>query len=144
MVEVIKGTDTLQQVTDVGATTNNNIIILSSKQLILTPTNNSTAVDEVFTIQNDSAIGRGLLLKAGTTGLQCRYHTTGLSIGSITIDTNCLLQLNSTARGFASPRMTTAQKNAIANPIEGLEVYDLTLHKKCVYNGSAWEVITSL
>jgi hypothetical protein len=54
------------------------------------------------------------------------------------------LALNSTTEGFLTPRMTTAQKNAIVSPQEGLEVYDLTLHKKCVYTGAAWETITSV
>ncbi len=39
---------------------------------------------------------------------------------------------------------STTQKNAISSPAEGLIVYDLTLHKLCVYTGSAWETITSL
>jgi len=55
-----------------------------------------------------------------------------------------ILTLNTTTRGFLPPRMTTTQKNAISSPSEGLIVYDLTLHKLCVYNGSAWETITSL
>jgi len=51
--------------------------------------------------------------------------------------------INSTTAGFLPPRMTTAQKIAIASPVEGLEVYDLTLHKKCLFTGSVWETITS-
>ena len=39
---------------------------------------------------------------------------------------------------------TTTEKNAIATPTEGMIVYDKTLHKLCVYTGSAWETITSL
>jgi len=44
----------------------------------------------------------------------------------------------STTMGVLIPRMTTTQKNAIASPAEGLEVYDLTLHQKSYYNGTAW------
>lgn len=54
-----------------------------------------------------------------------------------------LLTMTSTTQGYRPPVMSTTQKNAIAGPVEGLEVYDLTLHKKCVYTGSAWETITS-
>lgn len=54
------------------------------------------------------------------------------------------LQIASTTSGFLPPRMTTTQKNAISVPVEGLIVYDTTLHKLCVYTGSAWETITSL
>lgn len=53
------------------------------------------------------------------------------------------LQVDSTTQGAAIPRMTTAQKNAISSPLEGLIVYDITLHKLCVYTGSAWETVTS-
>lgn len=54
-----------------------------------------------------------------------------------------LVEFLSTTQGYLGPRMTTTQKNAISTPVEGLEVYDTTLKKKCFYNGSAWETITS-
>jgi hypothetical protein len=55
---------------------------------------------------------------------------------------SALLEVVSTTRGFLPPRMTTAQKNAIATPAAGLVVYDTTLNKLCVYT-TAWETITS-
>ncbi len=58
-------------------------------------------------------------------------------------DASAILDVQSTTKGAALPRMTTTQKNAISSPTEGLVVYDLTLHKLCVYTGSAWETITS-
>jgi len=58
-------------------------------------------------------------------------------------DTSAILQLDSSSRGFLPSRMTTAQKNAIVSPGEGLMVYDTTLHKLCIYTGTAWETITS-
>lgn len=64
--------------------------------------------------------------------------------GTFTDITSARLQINSTTQGFLQPRMTTTQKLAIGTPAEGLMVYDLTLHKLCVYTGSAWETITSL
>jgi hypothetical protein len=56
---------------------------------------------------------------------------------------SAILQVNSTTRGILMPRMTTDQKMAIASPLEGLEIYDLTLHKKCIYTGNKWETIAS-
>ncbi|GAI74369.1 unnamed protein product, partial [marine sediment metagenome] len=41
------------------------------------------------------------------------------------------------------PVMTTAQKNAISAPAEGLMVYDVTLHKLCIRVAAAWETVTS-
>ena len=56
---------------------------------------------------------------------------------------SAILQADSTAQGFLPPRMTTAQKVAIATPAAGLIVYDTTLNKLCLYT-TAWETITSL
>lgn len=67
-----------------------------------------------------------------------------VGIGTSAPAASSILDVASTSKGFAPPRMTTTQKNAISSPVEGLIVYDVTLHKLCVYTGSAWEVITSL
>lgn len=52
------------------------------------------------------------------------------------------LQVDGTTKGIQFPRMTTTQKNAIANTA-GLVVFDTTLGKLCVNTGSAWQTITS-
>lgn len=49
-----------------------------------------------------------------------------------------LFTLNTTNQGFLPPRMTTAQKNAIASPVAGLQVYDTTLNLMSYYNGTMW------
>jgi uncharacterized membrane protein len=64
------------------------------------------------------------------------------SLGNVS-RTSAALDVVSTTLGCLLCPMTTAQKNAIANPVEGLEVYDLDLHKKCVYTGAVWETMTS-
>lgn len=66
-----------------------------------------------------------------------------IGIGTTTPNASTLVDITSTTLGFAPPRMTTTQKNAISSPTEGLIVYDLTLHKLCVYTGGGWETITS-
>ena len=48
------------------------------------------------------------------------------------------LDVNSTTRGFLPPRMTTTQKNAIASPATGLQVFDTTLNQMSYYNGTTW------
>ncbi len=50
--------------------------------------------------------------------------------------------ISSVIAAFFAPRMTTTQKNALT-PVEGMEVYDLTLHAKCFYNGSAWKTVSA-
>jgi hypothetical protein len=75
------------------------------------------------------------------------FGTTSGSVGigvNTSINTSAILDVTSTTQGFLPPRMTTAQKNAIASPAAGLVVYDTTLNKLCVRTASAWETITSL
>jgi len=75
-------------------------------------------------------------------------HATKSSIlnggGLLVSDASAIFKTDSTSKGFMPPRMTTTQKNAISSPAEGLVLYDSTLHKLCVYTGSAWETVTSV
>jgi hypothetical protein len=48
------------------------------------------------------------------------------------------VEIISTTQGFLPPRMTTTQKNAIASPATGLQVYDTTLNQMSYYNGTTW------
>ena len=57
-------------------------------------------------------------------------------------ETTAILQADSTTKGFLPPRMTTTQKNAISSPAAGLQVYDSTTSRPCVYT-TAWESLTS-
>ena len=66
------------------------------------------------------------------------------SSGAVVANASARVQIDSTSKGFLPPRMTTAQKNAIASPAAGLVVYDSTLNKLCVRTASSWETITSI
>jgi hypothetical protein len=55
-----------------------------------------------------------------------------------TINSSAILQAESTTKGFLPPRMTTTQKNAIASPATGLQIYDTTLNRPCFYDGTTW------
>ena len=71
-------------------------------------------------------------------GLNFRFNGVG-QFGFITNpSSSAQLQVDSTTKGFLKPRLTTAQKNAIATPAAGLEVYDTDLNRPCFYSGSAW------
>lgn len=67
-----------------------------------------------------------------------------MCMGTTTANASAILQADSTTKGFLPPRMTTTQKNAITTPAKGLIIFDDTLSKICVYNGSAWETVTSV
>lgn len=53
------------------------------------------------------------------------------------------LDVPSTTKGFLPPRMTTAQRDAIASPAEGLTIYNNTTKKLNFYDGTSWRVVTS-
>lgn len=80
----------------------------------------------------------------GTERVRLVNSTGNFLIGTATDVASSTLTVESTTKGVLFPRMTTTQKNAISSPAEGLVVYDTTLHKLCVYTGSAWETVTSL
>jgi hypothetical protein len=55
------------------------------------------------------------------------------------IDASAITEIRSTTKGVLLPRMTTTQRNAIASPATGLEIYNTTTNRKEVYNGSYWQ-----
>ena len=63
----------------------------------------------------------------------------GGAAGSDDIVTNAsvALEIKSTTKAFVLPRMTTTEKNALT-AIEGMYVYDLTLHAPAYYDGTVW------
>ena len=65
-------------------------------------------------------------------------HITDNTTSSTTLDASAKLQVDSTTQGFLPPRMTDAEKNAIATPAAGLMVYDTDANQMSYWNGSAW------
>lgn len=91
-------------------------------------------------IEDFSGVGSGdrfSIYSAGGTA----YFESQVWIGTATGDAAAKLQVDSTTQGFLPPRMTTTQRNAISSPPEGLVVWDTTLHKLYVYNGTIWIVV---
>jgi len=50
-------------------------------------------------------------------------YSQNVGIGTTTPHASAALEIQDTSRGILIPRMTMAQRNAIANPAEGLMVY---------------------
>jgi hypothetical protein len=74
---------------------------------------------------------------AGTTSA-----TTALKIGNasstiLTVRNDGLVEVASTTQGFLPPRMTTAQRNNISSPAEGLLIYNTTNKSIEAYIGSS-------
>lgn len=49
----------------------------------------------------------------------------------------------STTSGFLLPKLTTTQRNAIASPATGLEIFNTTTNQIEFYNGSVWGAIAT-
>jgi hypothetical protein len=66
------------------------------------------------------------------------FYSGSVGVGTTTPNASALMDIASTTKGFLPPRMTTTQKNAIATPATGLQVYDTTLNQMSYYNGTTW------
>ena len=59
-------------------------------------------------------------------------------------DASAILDARSTTKGFLPPRMTAAQRGAIASPTAGLQVYQTDAPAGLyLYNGSSWSLVGS-
>ena len=75
----------------------------------------------------------------GNTALQINGSST---VSGTSYLTSSILELNSTIQGFLPPRMTQAQRNAIASPAIGLEIYQTDATEgKYIYKSSGWTYI---
>lgn len=67
----------------------------------------------------------------------------GVGIGTASINASALFQMDSTTKGFLPPRMTAAQRGAIASPAQGLIVYQTDgVIGLYIYSNSVWRSLT--
>jgi hypothetical protein len=94
--------------------------------------------------QNEIVIGYGTIgngsnsVTLGNTSITKTILQGSVGIGTTSPSAVSSLDLTSVTKGFLPPRMTTVQRTAIT-AVEGLIVYDLTLHKLYCYDGSIWQ-----
>jgi len=62
-----------------------------------------------------------------------------VGIGTTSPDPASLLDISSTNQGVLLPRMTTAQMQAITDPVKGLTVFNNESNSYYFYNGGSWE-----
>jgi len=67
-----------------------------------------------------------------------------VAVGGATPDASAQFEVKSTTRGLLLPRMTTAQRDAIGTPAEGLLVYNTSTLKLNFRDNGAWRVVTSV
>jgi hypothetical protein len=73
----------------------------------------------------------------------CAFSQMAINLdGSLPLASS-MLDIKSTDKGLLIPRMTSAQRIAIASPAEGLMVYDLTTGTFWFYKAPTWTELTS-
>ena len=100
---------------------------------------------ERLSITDDGYIGIGTITPSNKLTVWGNSDFTGsVSIGTTTASASAKLDVSSTTQGFLPPRMTSAQRNAIASPVAGLLVWcsDCGSGVIQVYNGSQWTDIS--
>ncbi|MEM6261627.1 MAG: DUF4082 domain-containing protein [Bacteroidota bacterium] len=58
-------------------------------------------------------------------------------------DSSAMLDVQSTEKGFLTPRMSSAQRAAISKPAQGLLVYDTNTKSFWYFDGTAWQDLSS-
>ncbi|MFZ1560346.1 MAG: hypothetical protein WAT37_10505 [Saprospiraceae bacterium] len=61
-----------------------------------------------------------------------------VGIGTTSPESSAILEVKSTTQGFMMPRMTTAQRDAIVAPKQGLQIYNTDDRCQDIYDGSKW------
>ncbi len=60
-----------------------------------------------------------------------------------TINSSSLLEMESKSQGFLMPRMTDTERNSIASPATGLQIFSTTTNRPNYFNGSSWVELPS-
>ena len=90
----------------------------------------------IRSINDANSAYQPLELNASNLIINAAGGTGNVGIGTTT--PAAALDVTSTTSGFLPPRMTTAQRDAIATPATGLQIYNTTTNALNVYNGTAW------
>jgi hypothetical protein len=74
-------------------------------------------------------------------GADIYFNTGSIGVGTTTPNASALLDVASTTKGVLLPRMTTVERDAIATPANGLQIYNTTTSALNYYNGSSWQAL---
>lgn len=100
---------------------------------------NATAIGygATVTASNTIQLGNGSVTNVNTSGT---ITTTGsVGIGTTSPSASAALEILSTSKGLLLPRLTTTQRNSIAQPPAGLVIYNTTTNTVQGYGGSSAE-----
>lgn len=79
-----------------------------------------------------------LLSSLSVTILQGWSQNVAINATGAAANSAAMLDITSTTSGLLIPRMTTTQKLAIASPVQGLTVFDITTNSYWYHNGTTW------
>lgn len=65
----------------------------------------------------------------------------GWNVGIGTNNPQAILDVDSTSSGFLPPRMSTGQRNGIANPRNGMIIYNISTHAMEMYSQGHWTAL---
>ncbi len=99
---------------------------------------------KIYALKQSLVLSTALLFFTHYIQAQNIFPSTGSAgIGTTTPDASSLLEIKSTQKGILIPRMTAAQRNAIATPATGLLIYQTNSTPGFYYyTGTAWKAIT--
>jgi len=92
----------------------------------------------IYTI-GTSKSGADVRIMSGNEGEALRAMSDQrIAIGTTSPSLSALVDMTSTTRGMLPPRMTEAQRDAIASPATGLVIYNTDANVLDWYNGASW------
>jgi hypothetical protein len=116
-----------------------------STRIVNTLTINGTGTNIAIQFSGGRIDADGTYLRIKSSGnldmINIANNFVGINATSATA--SAVFQIDSTARGFLKPRMTTTQRDAISTPATGLEVYNITTNTEDYYNGTSWVSLQS-
>ena len=106
-------------------------------------------------LTNATAIGNGAIVESSNTIQLGNTDVTnvktsgtltaaGMGLGVSAPNASAILEASSTTQGFLPPRLTTTERDSIANPVAGLTIWNSTNTQLEVYDGSYWKNMVGL
>jgi hypothetical protein len=137
---ILDDSDWTLSINDIYSTPSGNIGIGTTSPLEKLEVNGNIKSDTLYSkaFSSNSPL---LLQTNGSTRIFIDDVSGSTGIGTVSPPDCALLALSSGSKGYLTPRMTTAERDAISNPVEGLQVYNTDLNCLSVYSGKYWHNI---
>lgn len=122
-----------------GILSNNGMINFNNSGIIVTRNVNDDHPVMTVINSNNESTGPVQVWKNHLSNLMTMHSNGSLFLGTSEQSQTALFQMNSTTKGFLPPRMTTAQRDGINSPSEGLMIFNTSSQTMDVYTSSGWK-----